>query len=134
MMDRVRSWLICLVPRFVCSWLWNLDVPLGYWAPHVLGRVLGVAGQRVDRKLQNKGAAEMRCEFEMTQEQLDRILSASKSVPYIAVQCGRPRSPQENANSAWADLGKEMGFRHMTVQPGKGDRFFTAEPNGPGLT
>jgi len=68
-------------------------------------------------------------EFEMSQEQLDRILEACKPVPYIAIQCGEPTSPQENANTAWAVLGKEMGFKPMTVESnGKGDRFFTAEP------
>ncbi len=70
----------------------------------------------------------MRREFEMTQKQLDEILEACKPVPYIAIQCGEPASPQENANNAWAALGKEMGFKHMTVEPGKSDRFFTAEP------
>ncbi len=71
----------------------------------------------------------MRREFEMTQEQLDTILDACKPVPYIAVQCGGPRSPQESANVAWAALGREMGFQHMTVRPGEGDRFFTTEPS-----
>ena len=68
-------------------------------------------------------------QFEMTQEQLDKILEACKPVPYIAVQCGEPPSPQEMANNAWEALGEEMGFKHMTVRPtGLGDRFFMAEP------
>lgn len=67
--------------------------------------------------------------FEMTQAQLDKVLDACKPVPLIAIHCGMPRSPQENANAAWASLGAEMGFNHMSVQPtGEGDRFFTAEP------
>ena len=37
-------------------------------------------------------------------------------------------SPQENANRAWAKLGKKMGFDSMTVMPGKEPRFFTAVP------
>jgi len=44
---------------------------------------------------------------------------------------GKPmfNSRQENANYAWEKLGKELGFKYMTVRPnGKGDRFFTAEP------
>ena len=55
--------------------------------------------------------------FEMSQEQLDKIMDACKPVPMIMLQCGEPRSPQENANSAWAVLGKEMGFDSMTVKP-----------------
>jgi len=66
--------------------------------------------------------------FEMTQEQLNTIMDACKPVPMIALQCGTPRSPQENANDAWERLGLGMGFDHMTVKPnGKGDRFFMAE-------
>ena len=67
-------------------------------------------------------------DFEMTKEQLNKLMKACKSVPMIALQCGTPRSPQERANDAWNALGKEMGFDHHTVRPnGKGDRFFTAE-------
>jgi predicted TIM-barrel fold metal-dependent hydrolase len=70
----------------------------------------------------------MRKDFEMTQEQLDGIMDACKPVRMIALQCGTPRSPQENANAAWERLGKELGFKHMTVKPNnKGDRYFTAE-------
>jgi len=70
----------------------------------------------------------MRKNFEMTQEQLNTILDACKPVPLIALNCGMPPSPQENANSAWAALGKDMGFKPMTVKPtGQGDRFFSAE-------
>lgn len=71
----------------------------------------------------------MRHEFEMSKEQLKKILDASKPVPLIAIHCGPPRSPQENANNAWQALGDEMGFQHMTVQSvaDKGQRFFTAE-------
>lgn len=74
----------------------------------------------------------MRLDYEMTEAQLAKILDASKPVPYFAVggSYGTPRTPQENANAAWAALGEEMGFQHMTVQPtGRGDRFFTAEPS-----
>lgn len=68
-------------------------------------------------------------DYEMTEEQLKNLMDACKPVPMIALQCGTPRSPQENANYAWESLGKELGFNHMTVRPnGKGDRFFSAEP------
>ena len=70
----------------------------------------------------------MRKEYEMTQAQLDKLLEACKPVPYMVFGGMEPMSPQENANRAWAALGEEMGFDHMTVQPnGKGDRFFTAD-------
>lgn len=71
----------------------------------------------------------MRKEFEMTPEQLDALMNASKSVPLIALQTGMPASPQENANNAWERLGKELGFDSMSVRPipGKTSTFFTAE-------
>jgi hypothetical protein len=70
----------------------------------------------------------MRREYEMTQEQLDKLLEACRPTMYIVANGVGPRSPQENANDAWARLGDEMGFQYMTVEPtSKGDRFFTAE-------
>ena len=69
--------------------------------------------------------------FEMTKEQHETLLDACKPVPMIALQCGRPRSPQENANAAWRALGDEMGFAHMTVRPisGQPETIFEAVPN-----
>ena len=65
--------------------------------------------------------------FEMTQEDLDELLSCMKPVPMIMLQCGEPPSQQERANNAWERLGTKMGFDHMTVEPiGRGDRFFSA--------
>ncbi len=46
--DTVMSWLICLVPVRVCRWFWEHDVPMGGWAPHVFGRMLGVDPVRVE--------------------------------------------------------------------------------------
>lgn len=70
--------------------------------------------------------------YEMTQQQLDRILEACRPVAMIAIHCGPIRSPQENANAAWATLGEELGFDSMTVRPApEGDRFFYAEPRKP---
>ena len=73
----------------------------------------------------------MRREYELTEKQLTTVLDASK--PVVCMQIGNciPRNPQENANAAWASMGKELGFHHMTVQPvvGKGQCFFTAEPD-----
>lgn len=70
----------------------------------------------------------MKKEFEMTEEDLNKILEASKPVPYILPNCGRIRTPQENANQAWENLGKKMGFDFMTVKPtNKGNRIFLAQ-------
>ena len=71
-----------------------------------------------------------RVEYEMTQEDLDKILNACKPLLLIATHCGTPRSPIENANAAWRELGQRMGFDYTTAQPsGCGDRFFSAVPN-----
>ena len=72
----------------------------------------------------------MRKRFEMTQEQLEKLLDACKPTPVMFLSGGVPmgRSVQENANDAWAAIGSEMGFQHMTVQPAGGDmKVFTAE-------
>jgi len=70
----------------------------------------------------------MRVNYEMTAADLSALLDAMKPVPMIMLQCGAPRSVQENANAAWARLGEKMGFDPMTVQPnGRGDRFFSAD-------
>lgn len=71
----------------------------------------------------------MRQNYEMTESDLATLLAAMKPVQAIALNCGPMQSVQENANAAWARLGKKMGFDPMTVQPtGRGDRFFSAEP------
>ena len=76
----------------------------------------------------------MACEYEMSEKQLSEILGAGKPVPYMVIGGMLPRSPQENANAAWARLGRVMGFKPMTVRPapGKGPRFFMAEPETKG--
>jgi hypothetical protein len=72
-----------------------------------------------------------RKEFEMTDEQLNKILDACKPVPYMVFGGMEPPSQRENANRAWQALGKELGFVWDTVEPinGKGSKFFTAIPN-----
>ncbi len=69
-----------------------------------------------------------RCDFEMSEAQLAALLDMMKPQPYLISAGGiGPRSQQENANDAWARLGEELGFEHMTVKPnGRGDRFFSA--------
>jgi nitrogen regulatory protein PII len=72
-----------------------------------------------------------RTNYEMTEADLAAILDACKSTPVMMIGSYTSSSPQENANDAWAALGRKMGFDHMTVQPvqGKGNRFFTAVPS-----
>lgn len=72
----------------------------------------------------------MRQEYELTQEDLDSVLEASKPVVAIMLHIGGgPRTPQENANAAWQVLADKYGFVWDTVRPasGKGRRFVTAE-------
>ena len=71
-----------------------------------------------------------RTNYEMTQEDLDRILEACKPVACMMIGGTTGSSQQENANRSWAVLGKKMGFDSMTVQPrNKGRRFFSAVPS-----
>ncbi len=72
-----------------------------------------------------------RTNYEMTEEDLARILDACKPTPVMMIGGTTSRSPQQNANAAWAELGKRMGFDSDTVKPisGKGNRFFSAVPS-----
>lgn len=68
-------------------------------------------------------------EFEMSDADLKELLEACKSVPYLVMGGMEPRSPQQNANDAWARLGKRMGFDSTTVEASeKGNKFFWAVP------
>ena len=71
-----------------------------------------------------------RVEYELSEEDHAALLEACQPVPYIVVGGYPPSSPQQNANAAWAALGRKMGFNGGTVQPvvGKSQRFFTAVP------
>ena len=71
-----------------------------------------------------------RVEYEMSEAQFKKLIAACQ--PTIAIKVGSysPPSPQENANAAWAALGREMGFDYMTARPSdRGERFFTAVPS-----
>jgi hypothetical protein len=72
-----------------------------------------------------------RVEYQMTEEDMEKLLKACQPVPMIMVGGYAGRSAQERANDAWAELGQRMGFDAMTVQPiqSKGDRWFTAVPS-----
>ena len=71
----------------------------------------------------------MRREFEMTEAQFEELLDACKPTPLMFISGGIPisRTPQENANVFWSELGIELGFDFMTAQPSGKERFFTAE-------
>ena len=71
-----------------------------------------------------------RVNYEMTEADLKKLIEASKPTPCIMIGSYVSPTPQENANMAWAKLGKKMGFDPMTVQPipGKSERFFSAVP------
>ena len=70
-----------------------------------------------------------RTKYRMSDEDHDALMEACKPVAMIALQCGTPRSPQQNANDAWQRLGTKMGFDHMTVKPdGSDSHDFTAVP------
>ena len=71
----------------------------------------------------------MRREFEMSEADFKELLDACKPVPCMMIGSYATPSPQENANRAWARLGRKMGFIGDTAKPisGKGTRFFTAE-------
>ncbi len=70
-----------------------------------------------------------RQKYQMSEEDHVELMKACQPVPMIMLQCGTPRSPQQNANDAWEHLGKKMGFQHMTVQPdGNDSHNFTAVP------
>ena len=73
----------------------------------------------------------MRKEYELTEEQYEKLVEACLPVPMIMLQCGKPPSQQENANRAWCALGDELGFDGMSVEPSpNGSRFFTAMEKG----
>ena len=73
----------------------------------------------------------MRREFELTEQQYQRLLDACKPTPAMWGSGGAPMfaSPQENANRAWKELGRELGFVWNSASPipGKGPRFFVAD-------
>lgn len=72
----------------------------------------------------------MKKEFQMSKEQLQIILDASKPVRYMGYGSMEPSSPQENSNRAWQNLANELGFDLYSVEPvnGKGNDFFMATP------
>ena len=71
----------------------------------------------------------MRKTYTMTEEQYQALIEACRPVPYLVMNGVPPPDPQDNANAAWAQLGRELGFKPFTVEPaGRDPRSFTAEP------
>lgn len=75
-------------------------------------------------------------EYEMTEEELQELNTASKPTPAMWTSNGTliGGTPQANANRFWARLASKYGFEPMSPRPidGKGPRFFTANPRGGG--
>lgn len=74
----------------------------------------------------------MKQRYEMTQDDLDALLLASRPTPcmYICNGISMFNTPQENANAAWKKLADKMGFIWDTVEPishGRKKEFY-AEP------
>lgn len=72
----------------------------------------------------------MRKEYYLCDEDFEKLMEAAKPTPVMYLSGGRPmcNSPQENANAAWCELGKRLGFDGMSVQASsKGERWFSAE-------
>lgn len=69
-------------------------------------------------------------DYEMTQAELDELIAASQPVRYMVFGGMEPIGPREKAEEVWKKLGQRMGFKWATARPnGKGDRFFSAEPD-----
>lgn len=69
-------------------------------------------------------------EFQMTDEQYQRLLDASnpKVIIYMTGEHPFSGSSQVNIRDEWKKLGAELGFDETTVKPvdGKSEKFFTA--------
>ena len=71
-----------------------------------------------------------RREYEMSEEQYQRMLEVGRPGPYLVAGGMPPPSRQEAVNDAWLALGVELECFGSTAEPipGKGDRFFSATP------
>ncbi len=71
-----------------------------------------------------------RREYRMTKADHEKLLRASRPVPYLVFGGRGPPAPQESANRFWRALGELMGFQWESVQPaaGESERCFTAVP------
>ena len=73
----------------------------------------------------------MKQEFEMTQQEMDDIISINKNQPPV-MKFGdywTGMDLQEKINHYWETLGNKYGFKHLTAEgSAKGKLFFLAEP------
>ena len=73
----------------------------------------------------------MKNQYELTQQDYEELLKACRPTRVMSFDGVHNMFPsfQENANRAWQELGRKMGFQWDSVEPScKGDRFFQAEP------
>ena len=74
-----------------------------------------------------------RIKYEMTEEDLQKLLAASRPQPVLKLGNYYSGGVQDSANAAWANLGAKMGFDPMTAAPDPerpGElRAFTAVPS-----
>lgn len=70
--------------------------------------------------------------YELSPEQYQEVVDASRSAAYLVVGGVGPTSPQHRANLLWRQFADEMGFDWATVQPPNpatdSPRCFYAEP------
>lgn len=68
-------------------------------------------------------------EFQLSDVQVEELMSISRAAPALALNCGEPLDRQALANAFWARVGGALGFDYATARPvaGKGVGFFTAE-------
>ena len=66
-------------------------------------------------------------EFVLTDEEYERVMEASRPVPYLVIGGVEPMSPQENANRVWRAIYQDRGLDWKTVARGSsGPRSFRA--------
>jgi len=57
--DWLRFWVVHLLPSFAAAWLWDfaesIGWPLGKWAPHVFGRMMGATSWRREETPHGRG-------------------------------------------------------------------------------
>lgn len=56
-------------------------------------------------------------QFTITEEEMQRVLEASKPVPYMVFGGMEPMPPQERANRAWQSIGEAHGVEWMSIRP-----------------
>ena len=68
-------------------------------------------------------------EYELTQEEYDALMEASKPVTYMVVDGYEPSSPYENAMRVWDKVCARVRCRRDTITRGKDKMHFCASPD-----